>query len=482
MGLGDFLDALVESNPATAAVKSGVKWGLEKLGEESVENMDRSQRGRAGGIGITATPGFQRATTIATNPANTPYRIVGEQTQQYGENKIEAAQGYYKLAKLAVTHPTEIYKGGKAFVSAVREDPSILGHIAVEAGVATALDPMTYMGGGVVSGAAITEGFAARGGRRAITEVLEEGGQAVAHSADEIAAATTKVGARELAEQAAREAAPAGIEQAIAAGGRRTTRSGRFLEALDQAPANLREAITDRPVGRLGQARIDLGERLMPGAQTSIPRALVKDALQSSPTLPIQGAGLGYRQAVWRASQVGRRLSAPGRLHTATRVGQILNDPVRALTSPEAQGYAVRGAEWVIREHPEAVAAVGGLVAASQAYGAYNTLRGLTGGFEGEGEKEPRPAPATPEPDTAQAIGLQQFQLDNTRATRVSRRRPGGRSRLGTITKTTTMSSEIGPSDWYGPQGGYQAGRGFQRPTGPLPALEQPAVHERAMA
>jgi hypothetical protein len=313
-------------------------------------------------------------------------------------------------------------------------------------------------------------------------------GETVARSADEIAESTVAAGAR-VAAREAREAAPEGLEEAMrvtASGGRQATRSGRFLEALDTAPANLRESITGKPVGRVGQARINMGERLMPGAQTSIPKALAKDVLQGSPTMPTQGAGLGFRQARWRAGQVGRRLSAPGKVRTAERVGLILNDPMRALSDPTVQDWAVRGAQWAVQEHPEAVAAVGGVAAASTALSAITTLRGLQGAFEGgdgeeataaETEPEERKARPTPpeSPTLEQSIGLQQFRLDRTHATRTSRRRPNQMAALGTVTRDTTMPTQIGPKEWYG-KNGYDSGRGFQPRS--LPPLEQPKQHD----
>ena len=70
-------------------------------------------------------------------------------------------------------------------------------------------------------------------------------------------------------------------------------------------------------------------------------------------------------------------------------------------------------------------------------------------------------------------IKLMDFRLDGTRNTRTSKRQPGGTTELGTTTTNTTMPTQVGPSNWYGPQGGYSAGRGF-RSQQPLPPLSQP--------
>lgn len=102
------------------------------------------------------------------------------------------------------------------------------------------------------------------------------------------------------------------------------------------------------------------------------------------------------------------------------------------------------------------------------------------GGGEEKGEEKQPHKPyqqAAPE----EIPGLQSFQLDNTHATRTSKRQPNQQAALGTVTSDATMPSQIGPSDWYGPQSGYQAGRGYSR-SGPLPSLEQPGRPRDEMA
>jgi hypothetical protein len=220
-----------------------------------------------------------------------------------------------------------------------------------------------------------------------------------------------------------------------------------------------------------------------------VPKTLAKDIIQANPTMPTAGAALPYRQSVFRATQIGRRLAAPSKLHTAEQVGRFLYDPKRALTGQQGQDWLRQGAEWAITEHPEAVAAVGGVVAATQAMGAYNTIRGIQsmvgggGGGEEEAAEPQRPAFEQPAPTQAQGIGLMQFRADQTHATRTSRRRPGG-TQLGVV-KSSTMPTQIGPSNWYGPQGGYDAGRGFQQrpvtPSGPLAPLEQPTAQREVV-
>jgi hypothetical protein len=494
MGVGDFFDALVESNPLTSAAKAGVMWGAEKFSEKSQASMDQSRRdSRVGNVGVAANPIVQQATNIANNPAGAPYRAVGEYVETQGQNKIEAAQFYGKLGKTLVTDPGKVWEGGKQFAGAVKENPSILGHIAVEAGISTALDPTTYLGGGAAVGAGVMERFAARGGRRAVAEVAEEAPSIVAHTADELAEAGVKRGAKETAEAAAREAAPSTAEAARAVG-RQTTRSGRMLNRVDQLPANLREAMDLPAMGRIAQKRFDIGERLMPGAQSSPAGALVKDALQKSPTMPTEGALLGVRQAKWRTQQVGRRAMLPAKLNRARQIEKVgvwgnrfLNDPQAALASPEVHGLIDKGINWAVTEHPEAVAAVGGAAAGIQAYGAYKGLKSLLGGGGEEGAaEEARPATGPPLPEATAQVGLMQFRADQTHATRTSRRRAGAPTQLGTVTRDSTMPSAIGPSNWYGPQGGYDAGRGFQQrpttPSGALPPLEQPTTRPRETA
>src|SRR6185295_18187990 len=211
-----------------------------------------------------------------------------------------------------------------------------------------------------------------------------------------------------------RRAAPEGLDKALTATARRglasSTALGRGIESIDTSSVNLRESLTGNPTGRLGQARIDLGEKIFPGAQTSVPKTLAKDIIQANPTMPTAGAALPYRQSVFRATQIGRRLAAPSKLHTAEQVGRFLYDPKRALTGQQGQDWLRQGAEWAITEHPEAVAAVGGVVAATQAMGAYNTIRGIQsmvgggGGGEEEAAEPQRPAFEQPAPTQAQGI------------------------------------------------------------------------------
>jgi hypothetical protein len=489
MGLGDFLKgagvALINSNPVTAQAASAGAAALDWAGNELYEQFQGHQRAEraptGGATSLDRSPLTHHTIAAVEGPAAAPYRVAGQQLEQSAQNKIDAATGYYKLADMLVTNPTQVWRRGKQFAGAVKENPAILGHIATEAAISTALDPMTYVGFGLTGGLQAAEGVASRAGRRALTETVEEAGtQLVTHSADDIAESLATTAGREvaeegaqfgsrsaaeIAEESARQAAPSTAEAAQVAG-RRTTRSGRFLEAVDQAPANLRETIGRSPIGRVTQARIDLGERVMPGAQESIPRALAKDWIQGSPTLPTEGAGLAFRQSKWRAQQIGRRAMLPSRVNTARqveKVGRIINDPQGFLQSPEAGGLIDKGINWAVTEHPEAVAAVGGALAATQAYGALKTLKGLTGGDE-----EAAPEHTTPYevPDsTVQGIGLMQFRSQTTRSTRTSRRRPSAPAQLGTVSSDTTMPTQIGPSNWYGPQGGYTGGRGFVQPS-----------------
>jgi hypothetical protein len=199
---------------------------------------------------------------------------------------------------------------------------------------------------------------------------------------------------------------------------------------------------------------------------------MVKDALQNSPTMPTEGGALAFRQAKWRAGQIGRATGVPTTLHRlgiAEDVGRAIHDPNRALHDPRVQGMAERGLDWAVREHPEAVAAVGGIVAANAAVGAYGTYKALTGddngGEEGAPAEEKKQGPynvaASPHLDSIQEIGLTQFHADRSQA--VNGRRPAAARRLGTVQRST-MPRKVGPSNWYGPQGGYNAGRGFQQP------------------
>jgi hypothetical protein len=256
------------------------------------------------------------------------------------------------------------------------------------------------------------------------------------------------------------------------------------LNALDQAPVNMRERLTGNPTGKIGQARINFGERLFPAEATEtgpwrIPKTLAKDVIQNSPTMPERGSLLPYRQAKWRAQRVGSALSFPGQYRTTMRVGQILNDPKRALTDPSVQGYGMQAANWAIREHPEAAAAVGAAVAGSQiyqGYQAYKKIKGLLGGNDdatAEPEKDKQQSEGQPvesfAPEPTPQVNPSQFD-SGTMAT--TARRPARARRLGTV--DTTMPTHIGPSNWYGPQAGYDSGRGFSTHWSSLYNSEQP--------
>jgi hypothetical protein len=479
MGLGDiFKGAAGVALPGLSSGVNAIREVAQDAGEAVLRrgNEARTNPDRGGESGhANVGPGIinQRGNPAGqfTNITTNSFLDVGEEYEKNLQSKVDAAHGFYRLGHTLATNPTEIWRGGKAAVNAVRENPGLLVDTAktvgTEMAISTMMDPTTYMGGGLAIGAAAAERTAARTAARAAEGVAEETAARVAvASADDLAGATVRAGL---------EAAPEGLDDALRATvgnpARAATRSGQFTQAVDEAPVNLRERVTGNPQGRLGQARFDLGERAMPGPQPNIARSLIKDTLQGSPTVPTEGAGLGFRQAKWRATRVGSMLAAPAQARTIEHVGLALNDPVKALTSPEAMSYAQRGAEWAIREHPEAAAAVGGIIAANAGLGAYGTIKGITGALEGDGEasgseateqaKQAVVPPPSPHLDSIQDIGLSQFHADQGHAQAV--RRPGQRSkRLGTVQRNT-MPNRIGPSNWYGPQGGYQAGRGFRQ-------------------
>jgi len=514
MGFGDFLKGVgsgivdvavtaATQNPISQAGIQAAEWGGEKY-------LGWAQTGGGGG------PRDARG-NAQVNPANPASRITApvhnaemEVGRQYGENiqhKAEAIEGYANAAKYVVTHdPRETASKIKTVGQTMWDNPDLVWagvkEGAIQGGIAAAMDPTTYLGGGIALGAATGERVLARTAERTAARTIEgAAGRTIAHTADELAGRTAARTAEDVAGQIAESAAakaPAGLEDALTATARRglasSTRTGRAIEAIDTGDVNLRETLTGNPQGRLGRARTAYVESKMPGGQSSFGKQLLKDKLAGSPTMPTEGAGLAARQSVFRATQIGRRLAAPSKIRTAEQVGRFLYDPKGTLTGQQGQDWARSAAEWAITEHPEAVAAVGGAIAVSKAAGLANTIKSVRSAFGGGEEAAAEAVPKTkPEPQqpafeqptstTAQGIGLMQFRADQTHATRTSRR--GRTPQLGTVVKDSTMPSAIGPSNWYGPQGGYDAGRGFQQrtgaSTGALPPLEQPTVKPREM-
>jgi hypothetical protein len=504
--IGDIAVTAATQNPVSQAAIQGANY----LGEKFIEDQSETAR-RAPGL---PQPEAGHGQMMPGQPGRN-IRLTGENAmadvgEKYGENiqhKAEAIEGYANAAKFVLTHdPRTTASKIKTVGQTMWDNPDLVWEGvkqgAIEGGVAAAMDPTTYLGGGIALGAATGERVLARTAERTAARGVEEAAaRTVTHTADELAGRTVARSADDVVAQMAKDAAakaPAGLDEALTATARRglatSSRLGRGIESIDTSDVNLRETLTGNPQGRLGRARTAYVESKMPGPQSSFPKQLLKDKLAGSPTMPTEGPGLAARQSVFRATQIGRRLAAPSKIRTAEQVGRFLYDPKAALTE-HGGDWARSAANWAIEEHPEAVAAVGGAYAASQAMGAYNTFKtvksalGIGGGGEEQQEgasEEAKPSTGPPLPEATAQVGLMQFRADQTHATRTSRRQPGRRTQLGTVTRDSTMPSAIGPSNWYGPQGGYDAGRGFQQrpttPSGALPPLEQPTTRPRETA
>ena len=179
------------------------------------------------------------------------------------------------------------------------------------------------------------------------------------------------------------------------------------------------------------------------------------------------GAG-SFGELNWRANRLSGQ--ATGVRDFRENV-QVTKDLVQAAAHPEQAGKELAQAAW--HEYGDEATSY-----AMQNKGAIKKVLGMDeekkrGGKDtAEKTYDPYQQPvAEPLP------GMTDFRLDNTRSTKTSKRTAGQPTVLGTVTKESTMPSQIGPSDWYGPQNGYKAGRGFSsRTASALPPLEQPRL------
>jgi hypothetical protein len=283
------------------------------------------------------------------------------------------------------------------------------------------------------------------------------------------------------------ETAKAGEAAAALSRGERfaaaSARFGEKVESVVNKPTELARGIHSKladvvpgmrqgELGHLAAGRKSLAESFVSRAEGGIDEAgavrryiggKIEGGAGKSSFMKSGSLAEGHYRASRGISQVRGAIDLRGNIRAAGDITQAIAHPEAALQEMGQAAWHAYGDEAIqfgVQHAP-------GIV--KKAFG---------GGDEEPQEQTAQPAPTTYTPSTEQSIGLQQFRLDNTRSTRASRRTAGGRTQLGTITKDSTMPSSVGPSDWYGPQGGYESGRGFQQrtttPSGPLPALQQP--------
>jgi hypothetical protein len=228
-----------------------------------------------------------------------------------------------------------------------------------------------------------------------------------------------------------------------------------------------REAIGMNPASYVQRGRTALAERMLPGVEEGTAGGFQKSIfrhIEGGPGLARESAQTAWSNASTRIA--GVQGGTLGRINQARQFSanvKAVGDVTQALAHPEDAALHLGTAAF---EHYKPQ-----LENAAIKYGGKALLHSVMGG----GDKEE--GPAQPYSPYTQAAPLEQpkltdFRLGGTRSTMASRRRPGQQAALGTVTKDDTMPTQIGPNDWYGPQQGYSAGRGFQ--ANALPSLEQP--------
>jgi hypothetical protein len=352
----------------------------------------------------------------------------------------------------------------------------------------------------VATGGAAAPGLVAKLGLGAKVGVETAEGIATAAKVADVAADTAKVGrtvervasAAKAGEEAADIAKAADTAADVGRAGQTASRFQRFAEGTQQfgqrvenivnKPTELARGIHARAaefipgmkqgeLGYVSSARLNAAERFVGNTdEAGIVRRYIGGKIEG-------GAG---KSSFTKAGSLGeahyRASRAMGQARSLVDLrGNIkaFGDITQAVAHPEDAAQHLGEAAWhaygdeltgmAIRHAP-------GLI--SKAFG---------GGDDEKPEKPDTYQPYQQADTTTQQTGLMQFRLDAAPRTRASRRQPGHAAALGTV-DNSTMPSSIGPTNWYGPQGGYDAGRGFQQRSGAswgaLPALEQPRPYD----
>ena len=269
-----------------------------------------------------------------------------------------------------------------------------------------------------------------------------------------------------------------------------TSRTGRFvqgaarvadkLDTWQQKPEMLQRAIHSRVTGKLSDIsgglvkqsdigfvagqRLSLANRAMGEVQDlGQVKQWAHRAIAGGDLAPTATAG-NLARLNWRANRTANQVRG---VRDFRENMQVAADVTQAVAHPERAAVELGEAVW----HEYGDEAV--QLAAKKAPGLIKKkmLKGDKDEVE-EAVHDPYQQAVSPQ------IGLMDFRLDQTHATRTSKRRPGGPAQITRTTTNTTMPTQIGPENWYGPQGGYSAGRGFNRQQTALPPLEQPGSYE----
>lgn len=456
MGLGDFLGGIKDGVTDVASSVAG-----------SVGDIASDVGGAAVNVGKGVGYGLTHLDTAI------------DAVKDYG---AETVGGAVKGVGFLATHPEYWDDAAKQMVVDQFTDPvniatnvAMLG-LTVATGGAAAPAWMAKLGLGAKVGIETAEGFATAAKVADTVSDVTRGARTV-----EKVAETAKAGeaAADIAKGAETATNLSRSERFAAA----SSRFGEKVESVVSKPTEWKGAIHERlagvvpgmnegQLGHLASARKDLATSFVTRGDRAIEDAgavrryiggKIEGGAGKSSFVKPGSLAEGHYRASRAIGQARSMVDLRGNLRAAADVTQAVANPERAASELGQAAWHAYGDEAV-------------QFAAKQAPGIVKKAFG--GGDEEPQEQKTTPAPTTYEPSTEQAIGLQQFRLDNTRSTRTSRRQAGGPTQLGIVTKDSTMPSAVGPSNWYGPQGGYDAGRGFQQrtttPGGALPPLEQP--------
>lgn len=251
------------------------------------------------------------------------------------------------------------------------------------------------------------------------------------------------------------------------------------------------------PETYIQRGRTLMAEKMLPGVME---RGAAAGAGEVAEKSLLQTGREGVEKSLFRKIEGGPGLARPEAQSTwsnaQTRLGSIQNQTLGRVNQARGVYANVQAAGEVtkaIANPEEAVQHLG--KAAFEHYkpqienialkhGAKAIKNKLFGGGEDGKEKAAQPYQPYQQAAPAEQPALMDFRLDGTRSTRTSKRIAGQPAALGTVTKNSTMPSQVGPSNWYGPQQGYAPGRGFvksQPATGALPPLEQPQQRQSDM-
>jgi plasmid stability protein len=415
---------------------------------------------------------------------------------------LNAGEAVTKGVSHLVTNPTQIARGAGAAINFVQENPGQAWDVGFEisrAIVKDQLDPVNLainaglIAATVATGGAMAPALVAKlamGARTGVT-ALRAGEGAIAG----VRAARTGFQAARAASTAVKTARAADTAIDAAQTIDRATdivkdvehvrdaekimgRGDAFLGGTDVYGTATKGSKALNPISRHAErimqerVRDPLATKILAGGragdEASAGRQILAAAVQGNTGFrPVQLArqserAIGAQRTMWRGRQVAKKTVGYAQTAGSVQTGyDIAYDPV---------GYAGGKAEAGWAEHGDEI------TAQAEQSGLLDKVRNRNKDQTSKADVEERDYDPFEQTVATPVSGLMDFRLDGTRSTRTSKRRAGGPTRLGTVTKESTMPSQVGPSDWYGPQHGYKSGRGFASKPSTMPPLAQPRL------